>query len=309
MADPRRPAGQAAHHGGPFGHQQPADARAFLESVHDAIHDGVNDLRQRYGRTPQKGSNRARALHQDQIVRAALEIADAHGIDAVSMRRVASRLGVGAMSLYSHVADKQALIELMVDTVFGEERPAPVTGDWRADATRFAHFMREVLTRHPWLPMLGGARPLLTPALYRNLMDHMEYSLSIYDGLGLDIREVAAFDMLIDTFVMGFVAREREDRAEDEAATGPEKTFFEDLMRDMYEVLTDGEHPRMTAFLSSMHPALLDMLARGANIAEIMSAHEASHADFPKDIFELGLECILDGIAARISAHGNSPDE
>src|SRR3954453_8973113 len=80
------------------------------------------------------------ALGREQIVRAAMEIADAEGLEAISMRRVAAGLGAGTMSLYWYVAGKDELLDLMVDAAFGEFRiPDRPTGDWRADLRLIAH--------------------------------------------------------------------------------------------------------------------------------------------------------------------------
>lgn len=225
------------------------------------------------------------------------------------MRRIARSLRVGTMSLYSHVPDKQTLIELMVDAVFGEFQPEPLTGDWRADATALAHRMRRLLLRHPWLPLLGSARPLLTPALYRNLLDYMEFSLSIYDGLGLKIEDAFAFDLIIDSYVQGFVAREQQDRAEHLDADGETKAFFDHLMPEFYGLLTDGTHPRLTAFMSAMQPAIFALIASGADISEVLrAASEAvpsieTMSELNDRHFTIGLECILDGIEARVAEY------
>ena len=81
-----------------------------------------------------------------------LRIADEDGAEAVSMRRIASELGVGTMSLYHHVGDKEELLALMSDAVSGELLvPGEILGDWRAALRAIAHRTREALLRHPWL--------------------------------------------------------------------------------------------------------------------------------------------------------------
>jgi AcrR family transcriptional regulator len=103
---------------------------------------------ERAGRGPKPAYSRA------DIADAAVRIADAEGLDAVSMRRVAAELGCGTMSLYNYVPRKEDLYELMVDAVSGEHELWEPSGDWRADMVRAAHGTRGLMRRHPWLPRL-----------------------------------------------------------------------------------------------------------------------------------------------------------
>src|SRR3954454_16382861 len=92
------------------------------------------------------------AYTREQVVEAAIRLADAEGLAAVTMRRIATELGAGAMSLYTYVPDKDRLLDLMVDEVGGAARPVRITGDWRADVVALAGSQREVMLAHPWLP-------------------------------------------------------------------------------------------------------------------------------------------------------------
>lgn len=98
------------------------------------------------------------ALSREQIVAEALRLLDEEGIDALSMRKLGGRLGAGATSLYRHVANKDELIELAVDEIYGEiEVPAsPDPANWRADTARCAHSLRATILRHPWLASVLG---------------------------------------------------------------------------------------------------------------------------------------------------------
>jgi AcrR family transcriptional regulator len=88
---------------------------------------------------------------RQEVVRAAVAIADAEGLDAVTIRAVSGRLGTGVMSLYNYVPDKQTLVYDMVEEVSGElDLPEP-SGDWRADMHLLARRQREVVRRHPWM--------------------------------------------------------------------------------------------------------------------------------------------------------------
>src|SRR5215211_9138944 len=97
-------------------------------------------------------------LTTERVLQAAVEVADHEGVGSLSMRRLARELGVEAMSLYHHVAGKQALLDGMVDLVFGEiELPAD-DADWKAAMRRRAVSAREVLARHPWAIALMESR-------------------------------------------------------------------------------------------------------------------------------------------------------
>ncbi|MDX2822612.1 TetR/AcrR family transcriptional regulator [Streptomyces ipomoeae] len=98
------------------------------------------------------------ALSREQIVAEALRLLDEEGIDALSMRKLGGRLGAGATSLYRHVTNKDELIELAVDEVYGEieVNPSPDPANWRTDTARCAHSLRATILRHPWLASVLG---------------------------------------------------------------------------------------------------------------------------------------------------------
>ena len=107
---------------------------------------------QRPARGPRPAYSRA------QITELAVRVADAEGLAAASMRRIAAEIGTGAMSLYRYVPGRDDLIELMVDHVTGElDLPEVPSGNWRADLTLFAERSRAVRLRHPWVQ---DVRPL-----------------------------------------------------------------------------------------------------------------------------------------------------
>ncbi len=102
------------------------------------------------------------ALSRDRILAAGLELADADGLDAVSMRRVAARLGVQAMSLYNHVASKDALLDGMLERVLQEAKLPEPAGDWETELRACAASLHDALRRHPWscgLVMAPAAYP------------------------------------------------------------------------------------------------------------------------------------------------------
>ncbi|MET8047874.1 GntR family transcriptional regulator [Streptosporangium sp. NPDC005286] len=166
---------------------------------------------------PRRADVPKQALNRKQALRTAIAIADAEGLDAVSMRRLASELGVGPMSLYRHVTNKDELVTQMADKVFGElELPIPGPEGWRAKLELISRRQWELCRRHLWLPRaISFTRPLLVP----NMMAHTEWTLRALDGLGLPmttrIREALTLHALVHT-----VALSTADEIEAEQETG-----------------------------------------------------------------------------------------
>ena len=143
-------------------------------------------------------------LTVESIVEAAIDIADRDGLDAVSMRRIAEQLGVGAMSLYTHVPGKSDLIDLMTDRVVGElygdvGEPGRADGGWRGALTYIAERNWELYQRHSWLLQLDRYRPVLGP----NTTGNYEAELRPLDGLGLTDVEMDSALSLVLTHVAG----------------------------------------------------------------------------------------------------------
>jgi AcrR family transcriptional regulator len=103
-------------------------------------------------------------LTRERVVAAALELAGREGIESISMRRLAQELGVEAMSLYTHVRNKDDLLDGMVDAVIGAIPQAADGPDWKASLRQQALAAREVLLRHPWAPRIIETRPAPGPA-------------------------------------------------------------------------------------------------------------------------------------------------
>ena len=143
------------------------------------------------------------SLDVDRLVAAAVGLADVDGLAAVSMRRVAGKLGVPVMTLYSHVPGKGELVDLMLDAALGELYPdeqMPTTGNWRTRVEAVARENRQLLLRHPWALAIG--RPLPGP----NRMRKYEIELRAVDGMGLSEVQMDLLVTLIDGFVRGAVA-------------------------------------------------------------------------------------------------------
>ncbi len=115
---------------------------------------------------------RSGPLSRERVLAAAMRVADAEGIAAVTMRRVGSELGVEAMSLYHHLPGKDGLVDGLVESVVAEidrevaALPPAGSGDWRADVRGRSLAARRVMLRHPWAPVLVGTRPSVPPAVF-----------------------------------------------------------------------------------------------------------------------------------------------
>jgi AcrR family transcriptional regulator len=238
------------------------------------------------------------ALTVERIVRAAIDLADGDGLGALSMRRIAERLGVGTMSLYTYVPGKGELIDLMVDSVVGERGaagspgasgasgPAPGAGaseappsGWRASLERLAREGLAGYQRHPWLLQLAWNRPPLGP----NVLDDEEATLAALSGSGLEPRELVAAATLVSNYTQG-AARAVVDAALAEKRTGVSEEQFWAARMKFWEVYFDPER----------YPRISEMYAAGAYDDEV-------------DAFEFGLQRVLDGIEALVRAQGAGP--
>lgn len=231
---------------------------------------------------------RAAALSRDEIVRTAIAVADAEGAEAVNMRRIARELGSGTMSLYWHVASKDELLDLMIDAIVGDTQAPKPSGDWRADLRAGACATRNALHRHQWAVNFMSTRPPAGPKMLRNL----ERSLSALDGLGLDKATAITTLMAVTTYVLGAVLREQQEangeRYMAELFEGvPEAEKQAVIQRFVQRIRTSGHFPQMVA-----------MLDEGI---------DPDSADTRDERFEFGLDCLLDGIAARLSRVAAQP--
>jgi AcrR family transcriptional regulator len=200
----------------------------------------LGNARPRRGRRP--------AFSREAITEAAVSLADAEGLEAVTMRRVAERVGAGVMSLYSYAPDKETLVELMVDHVSGELPTAsPPSGDWRADLRAVAHLQRDLMLRHPWLPAALSTRRAPGP----NTLAFLERVLAALRPTGLDgAARLEAFAQLT-AFVAGHVAHEL---AQASVARSPDRAAAE--ARYLAAVAADGRHPELADVLASPGRAL-----------------------------------------------------
>jgi AcrR family transcriptional regulator len=143
-------------------------------------------------------------LSRERVLRAAVAIADATGIGSLTMRSLAHELGVKPMALYYHVANKEEILDGIVDLVFSEiERPS-ADGDWRSEIIRRAESARQVLRRHPWAIGLMESRKSPGPETLR----HHDATIGTLRAAGFSVEMTAHAYALLDSYIYGFALQE-----------------------------------------------------------------------------------------------------
>jgi AcrR family transcriptional regulator len=194
---------------------------------------------------------------RDEVVRAAVAIADADGLEAVTFRAVAGRLGTGVMSLYSYVPDKQTLVYDMIEQVSAEiELPEP-SGDWRADMHLLAGEQRALLHRHPWLADAISHLQPLGPAVLAVL----EFALGALEPTGLPPGARLETFSLINGFIANFARAELSGREAAKAAEADPSRAVEQAAR-LQELLATGRYPRFAALIMTGGPPATDLTAQ-----------------------------------------------
>lgn len=219
-------------------------------------------------------------LSLDGIVDVAVRMADDKSLDAVTMRRLAEQLGIVPMSLYTYVRDKAELIELMVDRVYAKmSRGRPRSRTWEARLRAVLDDNRELYREHPWLTEVSVHRPPLGPGV----MAKYEYELGALSPTGLDDVELDA----ALTHALGFVASCARAAA-DKRATERESRMSDAAWWKANEALL------ATVFDPKRFPTAARV---GAAAGE---RHGAAYD--PDFMYAFGVERVVDGIAALISA-------
>jgi AcrR family transcriptional regulator len=213
-------------------------------------------------------------LSRERVLLAAVAVADAQGYDSLTIRSLATHLGVQPMALYYHVANKAAILDGILDLVFAEIEIPSREGEWRTEMARRAHSARSALGRHPWAIVLLQSGTAPGPATLR----HHEAVIGTLRGAGFSVAETAHAFALLDSYIYGF--------ALSEAAlpiNGP---------RTVAEV---------AAAMVEKHP-----LDDYPHLAEFSTEHIMQPGyDFGSE-FEFGLELILDGLARTIGGADSS---
>lgn len=228
-----------------------------------------------------RGRDRRRpVLSRDEIVAAAIDIADRDGAQAISMRKIAQVLQAGAMSLYWHVASKEHLLELMLDALIAEVDVPEPTGDWRGDLRAQASSMRAVLLRHRWVLDFFGARPPLGPNTLRNL----DKSLALLDCLGIDTATAINILQTVNTYVSGAVVRE-----------------FQELRIQQEQERFDGDLAEFTAKLGDWKERLAETGMFSHFLRMLDDDVDPDAEQTRNERFEFGLDCVLEGIAVTLA--------
>jgi AcrR family transcriptional regulator len=218
----------------------------------------------------------APSLSRDEIATAAVTLADAQGIEAVSMRALAAELGVGAASLYRYVARKDELIDLMVDAVVGTDLRFELRGDWREDLRTYARGLRAMTLRHPWMAVQGPGRPSLGP----NTARYVEQVLGAIDGLGLEIDDMLTMIETLDAFVRGRTLLELSEQEAIRRSGLDQEQWLETQAPYIESLISSGRYPLLTRV-----------------VLDARAPHDPDHLEHS---FDLGLERVLDGLATML---------
>lgn len=205
-------------------------------------------------------------LSRERVLRGAIAVADASGIGSLTIRSLAQELRVKPMAIYHHVANKEEILDGVVDLVFGEIELPSTAGHWRSEMRRRAESARRVLGRHPWAIGLLDSRTSPGPATLR----HLDAVIGTLRHAGFSVEMAAHAFALLDSYVYGFALQEAALPFE-----GP-------------ETLTDVTTSIMEGFDADQYPHLVEMATE-----HILKPGY----DFGNE-FDFGLDLILDALDA-----------
>ncbi|MFG2875652.1 TetR/AcrR family transcriptional regulator [Streptomyces sp. NPDC048337] len=228
---------------------------------------------------PRRRKEQQPALSQAQIVATAVRLLDAEGIEALSMRKLGTEMGAAATSLYRHVANKDELIELVVDEVYGElEVPEPAGPEaWREALAHSGHSLRDMVLRHPWVASVLGQVGLAH--LGPNLMRMSERMLRLAQAAGFPPGEADLAMKAVISYVIGATTSEASYLSLLARSGKSEAQWLESLLPAAQEAL-DG------------HPLTQDHAA---------SRQGVDPARMREENFDYGLQRVLDGLEVRLS--------
>lgn len=217
---------------------------------------------------------RREGLSPGRITRTAVEIADGEGLDAVSMRRLASELGVKAMSLYNHVAGREAIIDAMVDAVIGEVTVPDVGGEWRDQMFRRARSAHEMLLRHRWAALAILPRINVGPAMLR----YIDATLGCLMEAGFSPEAADHAWNAMDNHIYGFTLQELTFPVDAPEYAATAADYMDRIPADTYPYM--------------------NLLSRMVAEGRYKGVHD----------FEFGLELILDGLEKYAMPPGGPPN-
>ena len=206
-------------------------------------------------------------LSRERVLRGAMAVADTGGIDSLTIRSLAQSLGVKPMSVYYYVANKDEILDGIVDLVFSEIELPAADGDWRAEMRRRAASARKALRTHPWAIGLMESRTSPGAATLR----HHDAVIAALRGAGLSRALTAHAYALIDSYVYGFALQEAGLPFEGSGTVA-------DVAAPIMEQFTTGDYPHLVEMATDYY------LQPGYDFG---------------DEFEWGLELILDALARR----------
>lgn len=219
-------------------------------------------------------------LTRGQIVTEAVRLLDSEGSDALTMRKLAARLGVGATSIYWHVANRHELIELVIDEIYGEIEipdldPAP---DWRAATWRVAHSLRSGIVRHPWMVSVLDHLAAGLGGPNANLLT--ERMLALFERAGFDLREAERALNTLSGYVVGIAMSEAAWHTALARQGQSEQEWIDEAQRVAEKTTED-------------YPRLRELVAHYQSV----DAQNSMDEDF-----DYGLERVLDGLQARLDS-------
>lgn len=224
-------------------------------------------------------------LNREQIVRAAVDLLDAEGLDGLNMRALGKRLDSAATAVYWHVGSKENLIALAGDQAWNEiTLPDPAANGWRAAATQLATELHAMLARHPWLVQAFGSYMVFGHGKAR----HDDCGLAIFEAVGFTAAQADQAAASVFTFVLG-----------NALAPAAADTLARRLRRDggnAAEQLRDDM--AKASEIAAQYPRLQARLGTPS----------ANYAAAPAQTFEFGLAALLDGIEARFAPAMSRPD-
>jgi AcrR family transcriptional regulator len=206
-------------------------------------------------------------LSRDRVMRGAVTIAGESGIGSLTIRSLAQHLGVKPMSLYHYVANKDEILDGIVDLVFSEIELPSLEGAWRPELHQWAHSARRVLTRNSWAIALLESRATPGPATLR----HHDQIIGVLRGAGFSVPMTAHAYALLDSYVYGFALQE--------AALPFDRETVAPVAESIMRLFSGGAYP---------------------HLVELAAEHVLQPGYDFSDEFEFGLDVILNGLATAI---------